>query len=211
MLLMIGQGNPGEKYAGNRHNVGFMVVDAIAATHNFGPWRAKFSSEACEGRLETADGPAKVLLLKPQTFYNETGRAAAEAARFFKIPVGDVVVFHDEIDLAPGKFRLKTGGGAAGNNGVKSITAALGPNFRRGRIGVGHPGHKDRVMPHVLSDFSKAERDWLTPLLDAIARSIPLLISDKDNAFQTQVAHLAPAPKHVRPDAAANEAEKLQR
>ncbi len=195
MLLIIGQGNPGAKYAKNRHNVGFMVADAIAQTQNLGPWRKKFASDAAEGTLHTESGPAKLLLLKPQTFYNDTGRAAAEAARFYKIPLNQIVVFHDEIDLAPGKFRIKTGGGAAGNNGIKSISAALGPGFRRGRIGVGHPGDKAKVMPHVLSDFSAQDRDWLPILLDAIARSVPFLAEGRDDAFQTQVTHLAPAPK----------------
>lgn len=195
MLLIIGQGNPGAKYAGNRHNVGFMTVEAIARRHGFGPWRAKFHGAAAEGALDTPDGPVKTLLLKPQTYYNDTGRAAGDAARFYKIPVSNVVVFHDEIDLAPGKFRIKTGGGAAGNNGIKSITSVLGPNFRRGRIGVGHPGDKARVMPHVLSDFAKAEQAWLTTLLDAIADAAPLLAARRDDAFQTQVTHNAPAPK----------------
>lgn len=195
MLLILGQGNPGAKYAGNRHNVGFMAADAIAARHGFGPWRVKFHSQASEGVLETNEGPVKTLLLKPQTYYNDTGRAAGEAARFYKIPVADLVVFHDEIDLAPGKFRIKTGGGAAGNNGIKSITSVLGPDFRRGRIGVGHPGDKARVMPHVLSDFAKAEQPWLEVLLDAIADAAPFLAARRDDAFQTHVTHQAPAPK----------------
>lgn len=172
MLLIVGLGNPEPKYLGNRHNVGFQAVDAISEAHGFGAARKKFSAEMREGRL--AD--ARALLLKPQTFYNDSGRAVADAARFYKIDTADIIVFHDELDLAPGKVKVKVGGGAAGNNGLKSITAHLDDSFTRVRIGIGHPGHKDRVTPHVLSDFSKAERaDWLDDLLRAMATHAPLL------------------------------------
>ncbi len=189
MLIITGLGNPDPKYAGNRHNAGFMAVDAIAHAHGFGPWRSKFNALVCEGFLETGAGRTKALLLKPQTYYNESGRALLAAVNFYKLAPKDIVVFHDELDLAPGKFRVKTGGGAAGNNGIKSITAALGPDFRRARIGIGHPGDKAKVTPYVLKDFAKADKDWLEPLLGAITKAAPLLTDGKDDAFQTQVNH----------------------
>ena len=195
MKLIVGLGNPGGKYAGNRHNAGFMAVEAIAQDHSFGPWREKFSGLVSEGVIQTGSGPKKVLLLRPQTYYNESGLSVRAAAEFYKIAPADIVVFHDEIDLAPGKFRLKTGGGHGGNNGMRSILAHVGPEVRRGRIGIGHPGHKDKVTGHVLSDFSKAEiEDWFANLLDAIARAVPLLAEGQEDAFQTKVTHLAPAP-----------------
>ncbi len=187
MLLIAGLGNPETKYAGNRHNAGFMAVDAIARAHGFGPWRAKFSAQVSDGFFDTDAGRVKALLLKPQTYYNESGRAVLAAMSFYKIPLSEIIVFHDDIDLAPGKFRVKTGGGAAGNNGIKSVTAALGPDFRRARIGVGHPGDKAQVISYVLKDFSKADGQWLTPLLDAIAEAAPLLAAGRDDAFQTKV------------------------
>ena len=196
MLIFVGQGNPGPKYAGNRHNVGFQLMDQLASDHRFGPWRSKFQSEICEGSLETSAGSVRVVLMKPQTFYNETGRAAAEATRFFKLSAADVTVFHDEIDLAPGRLRVKRGGGHSGNNGIRSMIAHLGPDVRRVRIGVGHPGEKHLVMPHVLSDFSKADQTWRDPLLDAISRALPHLAAGEDERFQTEVLRLAPAPKH---------------
>lgn len=194
MQLIVGLGNPDAKYAGNRHNVGFMTLDALAEDWRLGPWKKRFQGEACEGVVETASGPKKVLLLKPQTYYNEAGRAVSEAMRFYKIAPSELTVFHDELDLAPGKFRLKTGGGHAGNNGLRSIMAHVSGDFRRGRIGIGHPGDKAKVTGWVLSDFSKAERVWLDPLLDAVARSLPLLLEGSEDAFQTRVTHLAPAP-----------------
>lgn len=195
MHLITGLGNPGSKYAGTRHNAGFMAVDAIAAHWSLGPWRKRFQGEACEGAIETSGGPARVLLLKPQTFYNEAGRSVAEAMRFFRLEAADLTVFHDELDLAPGKFRLKRGGGHAGNNGLRSIMAHVPGDFRRGRIGIGHPGDKDRVTAWVLSDVPKADQDWFSALLDALARSAPLLLTPGgDDAFQTRVTHLAPAP-----------------
>ncbi len=195
MLLIVGQGNPGARYAGNRHNIGFLTLDAVHAAHAFAPWRSKFQAQASEGVVATPDGPVKCLLLKPQTFYNETGRAVAEAVRFYKIDRADVIVVHDEIDLAPGRLRMKAGGGAAGNNGVRSISQVLGPDFRRVRMGVGHPGDKARVMSYVLSDFSKSDQSWLEPLLDAVARAFPFLAAGEDERFQAEVMRLAPAPK----------------
>ncbi len=191
MLLLVGLGNPGAKYAGNRHNIGFMAVDAIARAHGFGPWKKKFRGETAEGAI----AGVKTLLLKPQTFYNDSGHAVAEAAKFYKLAAHDVVVFYDEIDLAPGRFRMKRGGGAAGNNGVRSITAWFGDDFRRARLGTGHPGHKDKVMGHVLSDFAKSEADWVAALLDAAAKAAPLLAQGEDDKYQAEVMRLAPAVK----------------
>ncbi|MEZ5959899.1 MAG: aminoacyl-tRNA hydrolase [Hyphomonadaceae bacterium] len=192
MLLLVGLGNPGAKYAGNRHNIGFMAVDAIARAYSFGPWKKKFRSEVCEGSI---DG-ARTLIIKPQTFYNDSGHAVAEASRFYKISPSEIVIFYDEIDLAPGRFRMKTGGGAAGNNGIRSISAWLDTDaFRRARLGTGHPGHADLVHGHVLSDFAKSERDGVDKLLDAVAKSAPLLARGDDEKFQGEVMRLAPAEK----------------
>ncbi len=192
MHILIGQGNPGAKYADNRHNLGFMIVDAIAVDYGFGPWRSKFSSRVCEGRV---DGQ-KVLLIKPETFYNETGQAAQAAASFYKLHAEDVSVFHDEIDLAPGRVRVKRGGGHSGNNGIRSMIAHLSADIRRIRLGIGHPGDKSQVMPYVLSAFSKADQAWRDPLIDACARALPLLLSEGGERYQTEVLRLAPAPKH---------------
>ncbi len=195
MLILSGQGNPGARHAGNRHNVGFMAVDAIARRWRFGPERSKFQSLVREGEIDTPAGPVKALILKPQTFYNETGRAVAEALKFYKLTPADLVLFYDEIDLAPGRFRMKTGGGAAGNNGVRSLTAHIGPDFRRARLGVGHPGHKDRVQGHVLSDFHKVDQAWVADLLNAVADAAPLLAAGEDEKYQAEVMRLAPADK----------------
>lgn len=171
MILLVGLGNPGAKYARNRHNAGFLAVDAIADRWATGPERSKFKGLLREA---TVEGSGKILLLKPQTFYNESGNAVATAARFHKIPVENIVVFHDEIDLPPGKVRVKKGGGLAGNNGLRSTAAHLGPDFWRVRIGIGHPGQKDAVTHHVLGDFSKAESEgYLADILDGIARGLP--------------------------------------
>jgi PTH1 family peptidyl-tRNA hydrolase len=194
-MILAGLGNYEPKYLRNRHNVGFMAMDVIAHAWSAGPWRKRFQSLACELSV----GPNKLLLLKPQTFYNNSGHAVGEAANFYKVPAQNVVVFHDELDLAPGKFRMKTGGGAAGNNGIKSITQQIGPDFRRARIGIGHPGDKGRVTGYVLSDFARAEEDWLIDLLDAIADSLDLLANGEFDAFQTRVTHKAPAPEITRP------------
>jgi len=195
MLIIVGQGNPGEKYAHNRHNIGFLALKAIAARWKFAPERSKFHSLIAEGAIDTPGGPVKALLLKPQTFYNETGRAVSEAMKFYKAAPADVVVFYDEIDLAPGRFRMKTGGGAAGNNGVRSITAHIGPDFRRARMGTGHPGHKEKVMGHVLSDFHKVDQAWVNALCNACAEALPLLAMGEDEKYQTEVMRLAPADK----------------
>lgn len=192
MLLLVGLGNPGAKYAGNRHNIGFMAADAIARAHGFGPWKKKFQGELAEGHI---DG-VRTLLLKPQSFMNESGRAVGEAANFHKLNATEVVVFYDEIDLAPGRFRMKTGGGAAGHNGIRSIIASpLGEGFRRARLGVGHPGQKDLVHHYVLSDFHKADAEWVEKLLDACARAAPLLAKGEDEKYQAEVMRLAPAEK----------------
>ncbi len=195
MRVIAGLGNPGPKYAGHRHNIGFRAADAIARAHAFGPWRAKFRSQAAEGVIETAGGPVRTVLLKPQTYMNESGRAVAEAARFYKLDPADIAVAYDEIDLAPGKFRVKRGGGAAGHNGIRSLIAHLGPDFVRLRMGVGHPGDKRLVHHYVLSDFYKAEQPWVERLCDAVADAAPLLVADDLDAFQTRVTYLAPAPK----------------
>jgi PTH1 family peptidyl-tRNA hydrolase len=185
MKLLVGLGNPGQEYALNRHNVGFMAVDAIAAAHVYPAWRKRFSGLAAEGRL----GREPVMLFKPQTFMNESGRAVGEAARFYKLELGDIVVFHDELDLAPGKVRVKIGGGVAGHNGLKSLSAHIGNDYVRVRIGIGHPGRKDRVSGYVLHDFSKADHDWLEPLLGAIAEHAPYLAEGAIDKFQSRVAH----------------------
>lgn len=191
-MLLVGLGNPGAKYARHRHNVGFMAVDAIADKYNFSPARQKFQGEIREGFLETAEGRKKALILKPSTFMNDSGRSVRAACDFFKFDPSDVIVFYDELDLAPGKLRVKTGGGAAGHNGIRSIDAHIGNDFRRVRIGIGHPGAKSKVTGHVLGDFAKADQQWLSPLLDAIARSAPYLLVD-DQRFASDVAQqLAP-------------------
>ena len=192
MLLLVGLGNPGAKYAGNRHNIGFKAVEALARAYKLGPWKKKFRSEVAEGNI---DG-VRVLAMKPQTFYNDSGHAVAEAARFYKIGSSDIVVFYDEIDLAPGRFRLKTGGGAAGNNGIRSIAAWLDDdNFRRARLGTGHPGDKDMVQGHVLSDFAKADAAWVEKLIDAVTKAAPMLVNGEDDKYQAEVMRMAPAEK----------------
>lgn len=193
MLLLVGLGNPGEKYASHRHNIGFMAADAIAEAHGFGPPKSKFQGELREGFLDGPKGREKALILKPQTYMNESGRSVGEAMRFYKLAPEDVVVFYDELDLAPGKLRIRTGGGAAGHNGIRSLDSHIGNHFRRVRIGIGHPGDKSRVTRHVLGDFSKADRDWLDPMLDAIAGAAPLLADEDGNRFASNVAQrLAP-------------------
>src|SRR3954454_21213274 len=194
MLLFVGLGNPGEKYARNRHNVGFMAVDAIARRHGFPPWRRRFQGVAAEAPL----GGERVQLLLPGTFMNESGRAVAEAMHFYKLPLSDVVVFHDELDLPPGKVRVKAGGGVAGHNGLRSISAHVGNDYRRVRIGIGHPGDKDRVHPYVLSDFAKSERPWVEALCETIADNAALLVNDEDATFQNRV-HLAMDSKGFGP------------
>lgn len=196
MILLVGLGNPGEKYARNRHNIGFMAADEIVRRHSFSPPRARFQGLVSEGTL----GGDKAIVLKPTTYMNESGRAVGEAMRFYKLTPANVVVFYDELDLEAAKLRMKTGGGAAGHNGIRSIAAHIGPDFRRVRIGIGHPGVKERVMSHVLGDFSKAEIvDWVAPMLDAIAEAAPFLAEGKDATFANKV-HLTLNPGPAKPN-----------
>ena len=194
MLLFVGLGNPGTRYAQNRHNIGFMAADEIARRHNIGPWRRRFQGVAAEGPI----AGERVLLLKPETFMNDSGRAVAEAEHFYKVPLGDIVVIHDEIELPPGKVRVKVGGGIAGHNGLRSISAHVGNEYRRVRVGVGHPGVKELVHPHVLSDFAKSERPWVEALCEIIAENAALLVKGQDNSFQNKV-HLAMDAKGFGP------------
>ena len=190
MLLLVGLGNPGARYAGNRHNVGFLAVQEIAKRHGLGPWRRRFAGVACEGPL----GGVRTLLLLPGTFMNESGRAVAEAAHFYKISPADITVFHDEIDLPPGKVRVKIGGGIAGHNGLRSISEHIGNDYRRVRIGVGHPGDKNLVQHYVLSDFAKSDRGWVDALVAIIGESAELIARGQDASFQNKV-HLAMVAK----------------
>ena len=186
MRLIVGLGNPGARYAGNRHNIGFMAIEATAHRHGLPPWRRRFQGVATEGPL----GNDRAILLMPGTFMNESGRAVVEAAQFYKLGADDIVVLHDEIDLPAAKLRVKTGGGNAGHNGLRSITAHIGNDYRRVRIGVGRPADKDEVHNHVLSDFAKAERDWVAALCDIIADNAGMLVKGDDPGFQNKV-HLA--------------------
>ena len=199
MIIIAGLGNPGAKYEKNRHNIGFMAADEIARRWRFGPEKAKFQSKVQDGEIEGE----KILLMKPQTYMNESGRAIGEAARFYKVPVDKIIVFHDEIDLAPGRFRMKKGGGAAGQNGIRSAIAHLGADFRRARMGVGHPGDPKLVHAHVLGDFAKADQPWLDAMLQACADALPFAINGDDERYQGEVMRLAPAPK-FSPRQAAN-------
>jgi PTH1 family peptidyl-tRNA hydrolase len=184
MQIWTGLGNPGPQYAMHRHNIGFMAVDAIAAVHNFSPPKRAFQGWVQEGRI----GAHKLLLLKPGTWMNESGRSVGEAMRFYKLDPADVTVFHDELDLAPFKLKVKTGGGHAGHNGLRSTDQHIGPDFRRIRLGIGHPGHKDRVTPYVLGNFAKVELDDLTDLLGAIAAEAPWLAAGDDVRFMNEIA-----------------------
>jgi PTH1 family peptidyl-tRNA hydrolase len=186
MLLFVGLGNPGAKYAHNRHNVGFMAVDEIARRHGFQPWRRRFQGETAEGTLERE----RIILLKPMTYMNDSGQSVQEASNFFKLAQGEIAVFHDEIELPPAKLRVKVGGGIAGHNGLRSISAHIGNDYRRVRIGVGHPGIKELVHGYVLSDFAKDERPWVDALRDAVAEYAGLLVTGRDSTFQNKV-HLA--------------------
>ncbi len=193
MKLFVGLGNPGEKYRANRHNVGFMALDRIAERHGFGPWRKKFQGLVSEGSI----GGVRVTLLKPETYMNDSGRSVGEAQRFLKIPLSDVYVFHDELDLAPGKVKVKTGGGNAGHNGLRSITAHIENDYKRVRLGIGHPGSKDVVIHHVLNDFAKSDRIWLADLLDAVADAVPFLAKGDDARFlsdDARLTHSEPEP-----------------
>lgn len=189
MLILVGLGNPGARYAGNRHNIGFMALDAIAQTHRAAPWRSRFQAEAAEAVI----GFGKALLIKPMTYMNESGRSVGEAMRFYKLSSADVVVFHDELDLAPGKLRAKTGGGNAGHNGLRSITAAIGNDYRRVRMGIGHPGDKALVHSYVLNDFGKEERGWVEDMCRICADKATLLVGGFDERFQNDVAQLMQA------------------
>ena len=195
MLLIAGLGNPGPKYENNRHNVGFMAAEAIARRHSFSPWSRKFQGLVCDGRI----GGEKVLLIKPQTFMNLSGQAVGEALRFHKLSPSGLLVLYDELDLAPGKVRVKTGGGAGGHNGIRSLDAHCGKDYRRVRIGIGHPGVRELVMPHVLGDFARADREWLEPLLDAIADNADRLVAGDDNGFMNKVSLAVPGREPERP------------
>ena len=184
VVLVAGLGNPGPKYAGHRHNIGFMALDRAASDHGLGAWRSKFQGEIAEGRL----AGKRVILLKPATYMNESGRAVGEAMRFLKIDADDVIVVHDELDLAPGKCRVKLGGGHAGHNGLRSIHAHIGPGYARVRLGIGHPGHKDKVSGYVLHDFAKADDDWLSRLLEGFSDGLPKLADGDAAGFQNAVA-----------------------
>ncbi|HEX9591421.1 MAG TPA: aminoacyl-tRNA hydrolase [Bradyrhizobium sp.] len=186
MLLFVGLGNPGAKHAHNRHNIGFMAVDEIARRHGFAPWRRRFQGETAEGMLDRE----RVVLLRPSTFMNESGRAVQEAASFFKLSEGEITVFQDELELPAAKVRVKVGGGIAGHNGLRSISSHMGNDYRRVRLGIGHPGVKELVHGYVLSDFAKDERPWVVALCEAIADNAGLLVTDRDSTFQNKV-HLA--------------------
>ncbi|MCD7111555.1 aminoacyl-tRNA hydrolase [Rhizobium sp. DKSPLA3] len=195
MLIFAGLGNPGPKYAGNRHNIGFMALDAIHRRHAFSPWSKKFKAEIAEGDL----AGERVLLLKPQTFMNLSGKSVGEAMRFYKVPVGSVVAIYDELDLVPGKARLKTGGGHGGHNGIKSMDAHCGRDYRRLRLGIGHPGAKEQVERHVLGDFAKADRIWLDPLLEALADNADMLVKGEDSQLMNKLALATGSPPPAEP------------
>lgn len=190
MRLVVGLGNPGPGYANNRHNIGFMAVDAIVRRHSFAPFRGKFQGEVAEGHV----GGSKVLALKPRTYMNLSGQSVAQAVRFFKLAPEDVIVLHDDLDLAPGKVRVKKGGGAGGHNGLKSIDSHIGREYWRVRLGIGHPGDRNQVTNYVLQDFAKAEQAWLEPLLDAVADAFPMLVAGDDNGFMNRVTLLTRPP-----------------
>ncbi|CAD7038968.1 aminoacyl-tRNA hydrolase [Pseudorhizobium halotolerans] len=199
MKIIAGLGNPGPKYSGNRHNIGFMAADALQRLPGFAPWSKKFKAEISEGEL----AGEKVLLMKPQTYMNLSGEAVGEAMRFYKLAPADILAIYDELDLAPGKVRLKTGGGHGGHNGVKSLDAHCGKEYRRLRLGIGHPGSKELVHNHVLGDFAKSDRTWLEPLLDAIADNAAMLVKGEDSQFLNKLALAVgdkPAAQAAAPD-----------
>ncbi|SFR07358.1 aminoacyl-tRNA hydrolase [Poseidonocella sedimentorum] len=191
MQIFVGLGNPGAKYARNRHNIGFMVLDRIAEDHGFGPWKAKFQGQIAEGRL----GSERVLLLKPETFMNRSGQSVGEALRFYKLEPGDVTVFHDELDLAPGKVRVKQGGGHAGHNGLRSLHGHIGEAYGRVRLGIGHPGHKDRVAAYVLHDFAKADEGWLDDVIRGASDGAAALAAGDGGRFMNAVALRTAPPR----------------
>jgi len=201
--LFVGLGNPGSRYAGNRHNIGFMAVDRIAASHGFAPWRQKFQGQVTEGRLSNE----KVVLLKPETFMNLSGQSVGEAMRFYKLTPQEIVVFHDELDLPPGKVRMKAGGGHAGHNGLRSMHQHIGESYARVRLGIGHPGDKERVAGYVLSDFAKADAPWLEEVLTGVERGAPDLAEGNSSRFMTALSpnpapKPAPAPQTAQPEPA---------
>lgn len=208
MLIIAGLGNPGAKYAGNRHNVGFMAVDAIQRRASFSPWSKKFKAEISEGEI----GGEKVLLMKPQTFMNLSGESVGEAMRFYKLEPANIIAIYDELDLVPGRTRIKTGGGHGGHNGIKSLDAHCGKEYRRLRIGIGHPGSKERVHNHVLGDFAKSDRVWLEPLMDAIADNAEMLVKGEDSQLMNKLTLAVggkPEPeKPAKPAAAPKQAGK---
>lgn len=204
MKLIVGLGNPGAKYAANRHNIGFMAIDEIARGYEFGPWKKRFQGYATEGQI----GAKRCILLKPATYMNESGRSVGEAMRYYKLPVSDVIVVHDELDLKPGMIRVKTGGGNAGHNGLKSISAHIGNEYVRVRLGIGHPGDKALVSNYVLQDFVKADRDWLEPLLEGVARGMARLVEGSEAAFLGDAARgRAPAARAVQTNGAERRSE----
>lgn len=211
MLLIAGLGNPGPSYAGHRHNIGFMAVDEIHRDPSFRPFTNKFKGETSEGQI----GGEKIVLLKPLTFMNESGASVGDAMRFYKLEPAQLVVIHDELDLAPGKVRVKTGGGNGGHNGLRSIDAHIGKDYRRVRLGIGHPGSKERVHGHVLSDFHKVDREWLEPLLEAVARHAEVLVKGEDALFMNRLqlaldSNEPPSAKGSSGGAAMREGQKLQ-
>ncbi len=205
VVLIVGLGNPGGSYARHRHNIGFMAVDEIARTHGFGPSRSKFQGELAEGRI----GGKRALLLKPMTYMNESGRSVAEAARFHKVDAADIIVIHDELDLAPGKCRVKLGGGHAGHNGLRSCHAHIGPDYARVRLGIGHPGDKSLVARYVLHDFSKADEAWLAPLLEGVADGAAKLVAGDASGFQNAVALKTNPPRAAAAKSKAPHAAKV--
>ncbi len=205
MKLFVGLGNPGTKYARNRHNVGFMAVDKIADDHGFGPWKSKFQAEISEGRL----GSEKVLLIKPQTFMNRSGQSVGEAMRFYKLDSTDVTVFHDELDLAPGKVRVKAGGGHAGHNGLRSIHEHISPAYDRVRLGIGHPGRKEMVSPYVLSDFSKSDNAWLEDVLRGVSDGAAHLAGGDGGKFMNAVALRTAPPRSSKTPTASDKAKQI--
>jgi PTH1 family peptidyl-tRNA hydrolase len=207
MKLLVGLGNPGKDYARHRHNVGFMALERIAERHGLGPWKKRHRALVAEGQI----GGSRVMLLMPQTYMNESGQAVGEAQRYLKIPEGDIVVLHDEIDLAPGKLKIKVGGGNAGHNGLRSISAHVGNAYARVRIGVGHPGSKDAVIGYVLHDFAKADQVWLEPMLDAIAEAAGRLAAGDDARFLTDVARRLQGPEAVSEGASGTGGRKAQK
>lgn len=195
MILIVGLGNPGARYAYNRHNIGWLALDDIAERHGFGPFRKKFNGVVAEGRL----AGDRALLLKPHTYVNDSGRSVGKAASYFKLSPEQVIVIYDELDLTQGKCRVKKGGGAGGHNGIRSIDSHIGPDYWRVRLGIGHPGDKQFVRGHVLSDFGDADEDWLDPLLEAVAEAVPLLAHGEHEKFMTRVALLTAKSNQPEP------------